>query len=174
MPTHLLRPIFARDLRTLDHEIAAYPDDATVWQEVQGLPNPAGTLVLHLVGNLNHYVGAVLGDTDYVRDREAEFSARGVPRHELSRAVTSTAAVVEGVLMTLPPERFDDPFPARFRGVTLRTGTALIHLATHLAFHVGQIDYHRRVVTGDPKSVAAMLPGTLEVLQSAGERAETR
>ena len=162
MLTDLLRPIYARDLKTLDREVAAYPDDASVWREVPGLPNTAGTLVLHLVGNLNHFIGTILGETDYVRDREAEFATRDTPRAELRRAVSDVAAVVEGVLMALPAARLDEPFPVQFRGATLRVGTTLVHLATHLAFHLGQIDYHRRVVTGDPTGVAAMVPAELE------------
>lgn len=161
MLTDLLRPIYARDLRTLDREVEAYPDDASVWREVPGLPNTAGTLVLHLVGNLNHFIGTVLGETDYVRDRDAEFTMRDVPRAKLRQAVADTAAVVEGVFMALPAERLDEPFPLQFRGATLRTGTTLIHLATHLAFHLGQVDYHRRVVTGDPTGVAVMVPAEL-------------
>ena len=75
--------ILDRELRTLRRELEAYPDERQLWQEVPGLPNSAGTLALHLTGNLQHYIGACWGGTGYVRNRDAEFGQRDVPRSEL-------------------------------------------------------------------------------------------
>jgi len=78
-----LAALLDRDLRALRRELEAYPDERQIWQQVPGLPNTAGTLALHLAGNLQHYIGAQFGGTGYVRDRDAEFARRGVSRAEL-------------------------------------------------------------------------------------------
>ena len=48
---------FNRDLKRLHKEIEAYTDEAVLWQKAEGISNPAGNLCLHLVGNLNEYIG---------------------------------------------------------------------------------------------------------------------
>jgi hypothetical protein len=153
--------ILARDLRALRRELEAYPTDEAVWQAVPGLPNSAGTLGLHAAGNLLHFVGAVLGDTGYVRNRDAEFARRGVPRDEIRAELTAAIGVVERVVPTLTPAVVDDWYPLAVANRRVRTGEFLVHLATHLAYHLGQVDYHRRVVTGDGKGVGAVAPGEL-------------
>ena len=81
-----IKTVMLRELRALEREIAAYPDDATVWQTPSGISNSAGNLALHMAGNLRHFIGHALAGTNYVRDRNAEFSAKGMTRDEL-RAV---------------------------------------------------------------------------------------
>jgi uncharacterized damage-inducible protein DinB len=158
-----LTRLFVRDLESVRRELAGYHDDAGPWQPVPGLSNAGGTLVLHIVGNLRHFVGAVLGGSRYVRDREAEFAARGVPRAELDALVVATIAEVRSALTALDPARLDAPFPAAVRDVHPNTRLFLLHLATHLTYHLGQLDVHRRVVTGDAVAVdaVAVLPYTV-------------
>lgn len=151
-----LRKIMLRDLEALRREIELYPDDDSPWREVNGFPNSAGTLALHLAGNLRHFIGAQLGGSGYLRDREAEFSIRGQSRAELIREIESAADEVARALETLDPARLDDPFPILFQNQSLSTRMFLLHLSTHLIFHVGQIDYHRRVVTGDRAGAGAV------------------
>ncbi|HET8714434.1 MAG TPA: DinB family protein [Holophagaceae bacterium] len=144
--------IFARDLEVLAREIALYPDDAALWKEVPGQPTLGGSLALHLVGNLRHFIGRVVGGTDYVRDREAEFESRGRSRKELQALVQAAQAEVAAALAGLEAARLDAPFPEPIRGHQLDTRTVLVHLITHLSFHLGQLDYHRRAATGDRAS----------------------
>lgn len=150
-----LRRVLRRDLETLRREIRAYGDEADLWTLPQGLPNSAGTLALHLVGNLQHYVGAQLGATGYVRDRDAEFSDRGIARAEIEARLDATIDAVGRTLEALGPDDLDRDFPEPIGGVPLTTGIFLLHLATHFAYHLGQIDYHRRVVSGDTSGVDA-------------------
>lgn len=140
--------ILDRDLRALRRELDAYPDDRAVWTELPGFPNSAGTLILHLAGNLQHYVGAVLGGTGYVRDRPAEFARRDVPRAELARQIERARAALHATLETLGDVALDLDYPEAFDGARVRTGDFLVHLCAHLAYHLGQVDVHRRVATG--------------------------
>jgi hypothetical protein len=142
----------ARDLRTLRREVEAYPDETLLWQTVPGISNPAGTLALHLAGNIQHYVGKQLGGTSYVRDRPAEFSRRNVPRAEILAEI-SAAERATTLLERVEETTLERDFPETIGGSTLQTGDFLLHLVAHLNFHVGQIDYHRRVVTGENASV---------------------
>lgn len=164
MPTGSFRALLARELGTLRRELEAYPDDASLWRTVPGITNSGGTLALHLIGNLRHCIGARLGATGYVRDRAAEFSRRGVPREELVREVDDTLRTIERTLPEVSEERLAATFPEPMRGVTLRTDDLLAHLASHLAYHLGQIDYHRRILTGVPGEIGAM---SLSELDSA-------
>jgi len=140
--------ILDRDLGALAEQIETYPDDAGVWRSGGSIKNSAGTLALHLVGNLEHFVGAVLGGTGYVRDREAEFGERDVPRAEILERIDHCRAVVAEVLAALPDESLAETFPGRmppvFEGAS--THLFLLHLTAHLAWHLGQIDYHRRLL----------------------------
>ena len=160
-----VQTILQRELAAVRRSVEAYPDDASLWAERPGLPNAAGTLVLHIAGNLQHYVGAVLGHTGYVRDRDAEFARRGVSREELLAEIDRAAAAVDQGLARLPDEdkALVRPYPERVAGREIATGDYLVHLASHLAYHLGQLDYHRRIVTGHRAGVAAVAPAELPV-----------
>jgi hypothetical protein len=148
--------IFERDLRALAREVESYPDERDLWAQVPGIPNVAGTLTLHLAGNLQYYIGAVLGGSGYVRDRPAEFARRDVARPELLREIEAARTAVARTLRL--PIDVDGEFPEVIAGKRVRTGDYLVHLATHFAYHLGQLDYHRRIVTGHDKGIDAMRP----------------
>jgi uncharacterized damage-inducible protein DinB len=141
-----LRAVMIRDLRDLAREVQAYPDDASLWQPVPGIANTGGTLVLHLAGNIQHFIGAVLGGSAYVRDREAEFGRRGVTRAELVAEIERAVAAAERVMPTLTSATLAAAFPVPMGGRTFTTARWLTHLLSHLAYHLGQVDYHRRMV----------------------------
>ena len=161
-----LRHVMLREIDSVRAELRAYPDDASVWAQPAGLPNAAGTLALHLTGNLRAFIGAALGGTGYVRDRDAEFSRRNVPRAELIAGLDAAYRDVDAVLSTVDASRLDAPFPAPMGPFQLATGLTLVHLAVHLGYHLGQIDYHRRVVTGDVTSVGTLSPKALATTAS--------
>lgn len=144
--------IFARDLAVLEREVSLYPDDAALWKEVSGQPTLGGNLALHLAGNLRHFIGAVLGGSGYVRHREAEFEQRGLSRDAILEEIRATRAEVAAALTKLDAARLREPFPEAIRGHQLSTRMVLSHLSTHLSFHLGQLDYHRRAATGDRTS----------------------
>ena len=153
--------ILDRDLQALRREVEAYPDDHALWQSVPGIVNTAGTLVLHLTGNIQHYLGACLGGTGYVRDRPAEFARRELSRVELLREIDAARSAARTGVGRLSEKQLADDFPEVIVGARVATGDYLVHLATHFAYHLGQLDYHRRVVTGTESGVGAMRPGEL-------------
>ena len=152
--------ILNRDLRTLRREVEAYPDERQLWDIAPGITNPGGTLVLHLVGNLQHYLGRQLGGTDYVRDRPAEFSRRGVPRAELLREIAAAQKAV-ALLGSLEESTLQKEFPEAVGGAMINTAEFLVHIACHFTYHLGQIDYHRRLVTGQNTPVPGLRPAEL-------------
>ncbi len=146
--------IFARDLATVRAEVLSYPDDASLWVLPPGAPNSGGTLVHHLCGNLRHFIGAGLGGSGYVRDRSAEFQTRGTSRAELAALVHVTEAEVELTMRAFDETHLDDPMTFGSTSCSRRRG--MLHLAVHLTYHLGQLDYHRRIVTGDIAGVSAL------------------
>jgi hypothetical protein len=148
--------LFQRELDALAREVELYPSDDGVWQPVAGQPNVGGTLVLHLCGNLRHFIGAVLGKSGYVRDRDAEFSRRDVSRAELRDTIAAARADVALALASADDKMLARTYPLEYGGVNLRVDLLLLQLLSHLAFHLGQVDYHRRAVTGDRASAAAI------------------
>jgi hypothetical protein len=155
MTIEWLRRTFRRDLASLAAQLDAYPDELSVWKAVPGMANSGGTLAMHLVGNMRHFIGAQLGGSGYVRDRDAEFGARDVSRTELKKTIAAAQGEVDSTLAKLDPATLDNPYPLAVAGVTLSTGQFLVNLGTHFGYHLGQLDYHRRVVTGGT-SVAGM------------------
>lgn len=144
-----------RDLHALEREIEAYPDDDLLWLTPPGISNSAGNLALHLTGNLRHFVGATLGKSGYVRNRDAEFATRGMSRADLVSEIRAAIMDVERALSELDDSRIDATFPIPIgpEQKKVRTGDWLVHLAGHLTYHLGQIDYHRRLLTADAKTV---------------------
>jgi hypothetical protein len=139
--------LFRRDLPRLLHQLEAF-DDRHLWSVVPGVTNSAGTLLLHLNGNLREFVGRQIGGVDYTRDRPREFAARDVPRGALVADLTGLAALVPGVLEQMTPERWDEMFPEQvLPGGPITNRQFVIHLYGHLNYHLGQIDYLRRTLT---------------------------
>ncbi len=144
--------LFVRELAGFERELGLFPDDESAWKTAPGLPNSAGNLALHVAGNLQHYVGAVLGGTGYVRNRELEFGRRSGPRGDVLAELRAASQVVDTVLRALPSERFEADYPELLNDLRLRTDRFLMHLSAHAAFHLGQAGYVRRAVTGDSRS----------------------
>lgn len=146
--------VMTRELKALKREVEAYPSDADLWRTAPGTANPGGNLALHLAGNIQYFVGAVLGGSGYVRDRDEEFKRRDLPRAEVVREI-------ERALARVGDADLAKPYPQAIGGVTPTTGAFLTHLAVHLSYHLGQVDYHRRILTREGKTVGAMAVGEL-------------
>ena len=146
MLTETLNTIFNRDLDRLKKEIELYQTEKTIWFIEKDIANSAGNLCLHLIGNLNTYIGAVFGKTNYIRNRELEFSLKGVPRSELVSKIEETILVVNNSLSKLTDEDLNAEYPNLVFDKKTSTGYLLVHLATHLNYHLGQINYHRRLL----------------------------
>lgn len=145
-----LAALYERDLRRVISEIEAYPTEASLWLVQGQIANSAGNLALHLAGNLRQFVGDDLGDVPYERDRPAEFSRRNVPRAEILAELRRTLEVVLSTLTALEDARLDQTHPRQPAGFPpdMTSRSFLLHLYGHLNYHLGQINYHRRLLTG--------------------------
>ncbi|EDM35833.1 hypothetical protein PBAL39_06626 [Pedobacter sp. BAL39] len=142
-----LKTIFSRDLKKLQTEIEQYQNERNIWLTDHNISNSAGNLCLHLVGNLNTYIGKELGKTEYIRDRPLEFSLKDVPRAELVHKIEATIQMVNDTLNDLTEDDLNRDYPAvKVVEGGSSTGFMLIHLAAHLGYHLGQINYHRRLL----------------------------
>jgi uncharacterized damage-inducible protein DinB len=141
-----LRILFSRDLNKLKLEIESYQNEAKIWLVSEQILNSGGNLCLHLIGNLNTYIGAALGDSGYIRHRELEFSLKNIPKAELIAKIEETITVVDTALSNLSEEDLEHEFPVFVFEGKNSTDFILTHLTTHLAYHLGQINYHRRLL----------------------------
>ena len=143
-----LLKLFDRDCEKLIAELELFESEAALWAVAAGVSNAAGNLALHIVGNLNQYIGVRLGGTDYLRDRSAEFGPCDIPRHELIARVSATKTMLETVLVRLDAAQLEEIYPEEVMGYAMTTRYFLIHLYGHLNYHLGQVNYLRRVLHG--------------------------
>ena len=148
MLTNTLKRLFTRDLLALRSEIELYRNEENLWKIEGAIANSAGNLCLHLVGNLQTYIGKEIGKTAYVRNRELEFSLKNVPKNELLDKIDDTLLVVNKSLSQLDENTLGDEYPILVFAEKTSTEYLLVHLTTHLAYHLGQINYHRRLIDG--------------------------
>lgn len=142
-----LKEIFERDLNKIKKEIDLYEKEELIWLVRSEVNNSAGNLVLHLCGNLKHFIGAVLGNTGFKRDREAEFSTKNVSRESLHKQIDETHKVVLETLDNMNELELEVTYPINVLREDMSTEFFLTHLATHLSYHLGQLTYHRRLIS---------------------------
>lgn len=141
-----LKILFYRDLTRLKTEIELYQNENYIWKTPKEITNSAGNLCLHLVGNLNTYIGSAIGNTNYIRNRELEFSSKDIPKSELIKKIEDTIVVVTNSLDMLSEKELKKDFPLLVFAEKTSIEFMLIHLTTHLNYHLGQINYHRRLL----------------------------
>lgn len=146
--TSILLEFFERELLKLREEIDLYVEESAIWEVRGDIANSAGTLCLHLTGNLKHFIGAILGNTGYIRQRDLEFSRRNVSRTELIAGIDEARAEIKKVLESFPETDYDLDYPLEKHGKTVSNRYMLLHLLTHLNYHLGQVNYHRRMDAG--------------------------
>ncbi|OOQ60120.1 DUF1572 family protein [Mucilaginibacter pedocola] len=146
MLTNTLRKLFRRDLGKLKQELELYSNEANIWLIDKNILNSAGNLSLHLIGNLNTYIGAEFGKTGYIRNRPEEFSLKNVPRQEILDNIDSTIEIVDAALSILTEDQLASDYPQVINDETITTEYFLTHLAMHLSYHLGQVNYHRRLL----------------------------
>jgi hypothetical protein len=139
--------LFERDLNKLTEEINLYKSEDDLWKIREGISNSGGNLALHLVGNLNHFIGATLGNTGYMRERDKEFSLKNIPRKTLVEEINKISVVIKNTLPTLSPEILEKDFPVKINNETFSTEYMLVFLLMHLGYHLGQVNYHRRLIS---------------------------
>ena len=149
MLLEILKSLFNRDLNRVKAEIESYTTEEKIWTIDKHIANSSGNLCLHIAGNLNTYIGKELGGINYIRNRDQEFSLRNIPRSELVDKITGTITMVDQVLSQLDEAELSKEYPTLVLDTKTSTEYLLVHLATHLAYHLGQVNYHRRLLDGE-------------------------
>jgi hypothetical protein len=148
--------LMSRELDSLKDEIELFPDDKILWSVLPGITNSAGNLILHICGNLNYFIGSVLGNTGFIRDRESEFSRTSGSRAELIEELNKTNEMIQNVLPNLSESVVKQTYPKTIGRVDIPCDRFLLHLTVHLSFHLGQMGYLRRIITGNNQSSGAV------------------
>jgi uncharacterized damage-inducible protein DinB len=141
-----LTTIFERDLNKLITELQSYQNESTLWQVTEGISNSGGNLALHICGNLQHFIGTILGNTDYVRQRDQEFELKNIPVSNLIEEIEITKNVIKDILGQLDTSQTMADYPVDVFKKAMTTEFFLLHLSAHLSYHLGQINYHRRML----------------------------
>jgi len=146
MIIQLLLSNFENDINKLIDEISLYKDENDLWKLNSEIKNAPGTLALHIAGNLQHFIGAQLGKTGYERERDNEFSQRNISREILVQGLQESLHIVRTTFSKLSDEDLIKNFPIPFQNKIRPTIEILFILYGHLNYHLGQVNYHRRLV----------------------------
>lgn len=144
--TSSLITLFERDLNKLIEELRSYQNESSLWLIEEGISNSGGNLALHICGNLQHFVGAILGNTGYIRERDLEFTQKNIPLSNLVEEIQKTSDVIKNTLGKLDVSETMANYPVDVFKKAMTTEFFLLHLSTHLNYHFGQINYHRRLL----------------------------
>ena len=145
-----IKSIILRDLDALSTAIGQYPHSQMLWEVLPGTSNSAGNLALHLIGNLRHFVGAIIGKTGYIRNREDEFNLKNLDKETIQNLINTCKSEVETAFDKMDPADLDKEFAVEVSSKKSQTGYVMLHLISHFNYHLGQINYHRRVLTSFP------------------------
>jgi len=138
------KELFIRDMDRLKKEVESYGDEESLWVKTGEIKNSGGNLALHLCGNLRHFIGSTLSNSGYVRDREFEFNGR-VSRNDLLKEIDNTVDEVSSFFEHTSEDVFEREYPIEVFGKKMSTFFFIVHLQGHLNYHLGQINYHRRL-----------------------------
>ena len=161
MFTDWVAGVMTRDLKALRREIEGYSDERDIWRTPPGVSNSAGNLALHLAGNIQHFIGMQMGGSAYTRNRDAEFQSRDLPRAQVLAQIDAAIADVQRTVPGLTDDQLEATYGIKLGDASVTTGDFLLHLSAHLTYHLGQIDYHRRVMTGEAGKIGAVLVSEL-------------
>ncbi len=150
--TNELAALFSRDLAKFSKQIESFPSDELLWQTLPGVINSAGNLALHIEGNLSEFVGRQLGGLPYQRNRDLEFSSKEGSRAELAARLEKLRESIPAIIEALKADQLEEEYPQVVLDRPMSIGEFLIHLYGHLNWHLGQVDYLRRLLIKDGAS----------------------
>ena len=145
MLNNVLANFYERDLRRLIEEVNLFKQEEDLWRTQGSVKNPAGNLVLHIIGGTNYLIGTTLAQTGYVRNRDLEFTRKGVERTELVAELEKLIPVINGIINALSQEQMEAEYPLIFDGMKTSVSYVLVQLLLHLNYHLGQVNYLRRI-----------------------------
>ena len=146
MLSTILANFYERDLRRLVEEINLFKSEDDLWRVQGAVKNAAGNLALHIIGGLNYLIGNKLAQTGYVRNRDLEFTRKGVKREELVAELEALIPMIKATLHALTPEQMEAEYPIFFDKPKTSASYVLVQLLAHLNYHLGQVNYLRRIL----------------------------
>lgn len=147
MTNEILIQLYENDLNKVIKEIELYENDEDLWKLDKEITNSGGNLALHLIGNINHFFGANLGGTDFKRKRDLEFADKNISRDEIVAGLKNAVEVLHITLSNLSESDLQKDYPEELGGKVHKTETIIFYMLTHLNYHLGQINYHRRLLS---------------------------
>ncbi len=141
--------LYTTQLLQLSSEISSYKKEENIWKEVNEISNCPGNLCLHICGNLKYFIGSVIGNTGYVRDRDREFSEKSLNRDELIKEVDDTVKMIENFFGKFSSRSLNQIYPLDKFGKNAEVSFIFARLVSHLSYHLGQINYHRRITDSE-------------------------
>ncbi len=146
MLSQTLNTLFQREINKLIAELNTYKSEQNIWAISPGISNSAGNLTLHLIGNLNTYFGKNIGNTGYLRDRPTEFSLKNIPRAQLISDLKNTETMLDIVFKQFDNSLLETIYPEKVFEYDLTHEQFFVHLIGHFNYHLGQVNYHRRLL----------------------------
>jgi hypothetical protein len=146
MQAEIFKEIFSYNIEKLKEELMLFSSEESLWKLQGDIKNAAGNMGLHIAGNLKHFIGATLGNTGYVRQRDKEFSAKNIPREKIINELNEANEIVQKVLPGLTNEQLEKEFPLETFGKGRSVHFVLVQLTAHLSYHLGQVNYLRRMM----------------------------
>jgi Protein of unknown function (DUF1572) len=149
MLNSVLANFYERDIRKLIEEVNLFGNEENMWRTDGSVKNSCGNLVLHIIGGTNYLIGATLAHTRYVRDRDKEFIRKGVARKELVAQLEDLIPMISETVNSLDIEA---EYPLIFDDAKRSNSYVLTQLLLHLNYHLGQINYLRRILESNNHS----------------------
>ena len=146
MLNNVLSNFYERDIRKLIEEVNLFRNEENLWRIQGSVKNSSGNLVLHIIGGMNYLIGATLAQTGYVRDRDQEFIRKGVERKDLIAQLEELIPMINETVNALTPGQIEAEYPIFFDKPKTSTGYVLLQLLVHLNYHLGQVNYLRRIL----------------------------
>lgn len=144
--TQSLYDLYERDLDKVLSELKAYNKEENLWKVSGEITNSGGNLILHICGNLRHFIGSMLGGSGYIRQRDDEFNLKDVKKSEMVDQIKETKKIVLETIANLTDEQLATNFPVNVFGKEMTSVFFIQHLYGHLNYHLGQVNYHRRLL----------------------------
>lgn len=128
--------------------VAPLTDDQINWRHPT-LSNTIGILLRHIAGSERHWIAEVVGGRPIERVRDAEFEHEDLEKGPLLDGLHDALGLVKDVLeqTTTADIRQTIQGEWRRRPHTYTKGWALLHSVQHTAYHLGQIQLFRKMVT---------------------------
>jgi len=147
MITSLLIDLYNNELDKLNDELMSYESDELLWKTIDGTKTTAGNNCLIISGTLQQQIGSLIGEFEYMRNKEAELKAKNVSKERLAEEISNARKVVIETLEGVSKMDLAKVYPSTEFKEPVNTEYYLLHMLKTLGFYNGQIALHRQIVS---------------------------